>query len=81
MEETHEQKPGAMALIAIKNQKKSIVVFKKPAEPAMVKKKTKNVILTEEKYMEVCINFNFIFSILIRFEIYDRYMLLIHAFF
>lgn len=56
MEENIEKKPGAMALIAIKNQnnqKKSAVVFKKPAEPVVVRKKTKNVILTEEKYMEV----------------------------
>lgn len=53
MDEKKEiNKPGAMALMAIKNQKKSAVVFKKPAEP-VVRKKTKNVILTEEKYMEV----------------------------
>lgn len=51
-EDQIKKKPGAMALMAIKNQQKSAVVFKKPVEP-MVKKKTKHVILTEEKYMEV----------------------------
>jgi hypothetical protein len=45
-------KPGAGALVAIKNQKKSVELFKKPSQP-IVKKKSKNIILSEEKYMEV----------------------------
>ena len=44
-------KPGERALLAMKDQNKAIVVFKKPAAPT--KKKDKKIILTEDKYIEV----------------------------
>lgn len=45
------EKPGERALLAMKDQNKSLVVFKKPAAP--IKKKDKKIILTEDKYIEV----------------------------
>lgn len=51
-EEKNEFKPGQMALVAIKEQNKVVSTFKKPlAVPKQ--KKTKHVILTEEKYLSV----------------------------
>lgn len=44
-------KPGERALLAMKDQNKAVVVFKKPAAP--IKKKDKKIILTEDKYIEV----------------------------
>jgi hypothetical protein len=52
MSEKSEFKPGQMALVAIKQQNKAVEVFKKPT-PVLQKKKTKHVILTEEKYLSV----------------------------
>lgn len=47
-----EFKPGQLALVAIKQQNKAVEVFKKPQQ-VQNKKKTKHVILTEEKYLSV----------------------------
>lgn len=44
-------KPGERALLAMKDQNKAVIVFKKPASP--IKKKDKKIILTEDKYIEV----------------------------
>lgn len=51
MEVTKVNKPGEMALIAIKNQNKAVQVFKKPNVP--LKKKEKKIILSEESYLKV----------------------------
>jgi hypothetical protein len=53
MDQEQVQKPGQMALIAFSNQSKAVAVFKKPAMPVVRKKKTNQVILTEEKYLQV----------------------------
>ena len=53
-------KPGERALLAMKDQNKAIVVFKKPAAPT--KKKDKKIILTEDKYIEVSFKINKTFT-------------------
>lgn len=52
MEDKKQEKPGQLALVALKNQNKSMEVFKKPSLPVQ-KKKSKKIILTEEKYLAV----------------------------
>ncbi|KAG5682498.1 hypothetical protein PVAND_011848 [Polypedilum vanderplanki] len=51
MEQKEVNKPGTLALVALKNQNKSVEVFKKPKIP-VVKKKFNQIILTEEKYLQ-----------------------------
>lgn len=46
-------KPGEMALEAIKKMSNKVSVFKVPTAPQS--KKSKMKILTEEKYIEVCL--------------------------
>lgn len=43
--------PGERALLAMKDQNKAVIMFKKPAIP--LRKKDKKIILTEDKYIEV----------------------------
>jgi hypothetical protein len=50
-DKTPTTKPGAMALVAIKQQSKAVQVFKTPKAP--VTKKNKKVILSEDSYMKV----------------------------
>lgn len=52
-EQKNEFKPGHLALVAIKQQNKAVELFKRPRQVEN-KKKTKHVILTEEKYLSVC---------------------------
>jgi hypothetical protein len=44
-------KPGAKALLAMKESSKEVMVFKKPKQ--VQQKKQKHIILTEDKYVEV----------------------------
>ncbi len=46
------EKPGSLALAAIKQQNREVEIFKKPRAVQKIKKK-KHVILTEEKYLTV----------------------------
>ncbi|CRK97527.1 CLUMA_CG010916, isoform A [Clunio marinus] len=48
--DTNLDKPGGMALVAIKTQNKAIQEFKKPTVP--IKKKNKQIILSEESYLK-----------------------------
>lgn len=58
MAEDKMSKPGQMALVALKNQNQSLAQFKKPAAPVQ-KKKSKKIILTEEKYLSVSLKLKF----------------------
>lgn len=51
MDKTPENKPGHLALVAIKNQRLPVQVFKKPAVPVVVKK-NKQIILDEDSYLK-----------------------------
>lgn len=53
--EENNLKIGSQALVAIKKQNKAVEIFKKP-QPLQQKKKSKHVILTEEKYLSVSFN-------------------------
>lgn len=56
MDQEQKMKPGQMALVALKNQNnKCVEMFKKPAMPKM-KLKSRQIILTEDKYLSVSIN-------------------------
>lgn len=46
-------KPGERALLAMKSLTNSVSIFKVPKAPQKVERKMK--ILTEEKYIEVCV--------------------------
>lgn len=51
MDQTVAKKPGEMALLAMKNQNKTVQTFKMPDVP--LRKKEKKIILNEESYLKV----------------------------
>jgi hypothetical protein len=52
MADKDTSKIGQLAIVALKNQNKAVAVFKRPAMP-LKQKKSKQIILTEEKYLKV----------------------------